>query len=275
MMPDFQRTQHRGCSEGMSEKMQRESGKVSLNKGRYLYAVVAGDQPRNYGCVGINGGDVYTISHRDMGVVVSDVPNGKIRPERRHFAAHQGVLRKLMEDGDLLPMSFGIISKGPKEVQRILAKNRKSISSQLQRVSGKVEMGLKVTWDVPNIFEYILNEHLPLKEARDRFLDSGREPQHSEKIEIGRMFEEFLQADRERHFRDVEDVLAPRCHEIVQNKCREEREVMKLACLVGRESLCEFETAVFEAASLFNDNFAFDYNGPWAPHNFVDIDIEL
>lgn len=255
--------------------MQRQSDKVALSKGRYLYAAVAGDQPRSYGCVGINGGDVYTISYRDVGVVVSDVPNSKIRPERRHFAAHQGVLRKVMEDGDLLPMSFGIISSSSKEVQRILAKNRKAISNQLERVSGKVEMGLKVTWDVPNIFEYMLNLHLPLKEARDRFLDSGREPQHHEKIEIGRMFEEFLQSDRDSHFQEVETVLSPRCFEIVRNKCREEREVMKLACLVGRDSLTEYEAAVFEAASLFDDNFTFDYNGPWAPHNFVDIDISL
>ena len=52
-------------------------------------------------------------------------------------------------------------------------------------------------------------------------------------------------------------------------------EVMNLACLVGREREAQFERGVLEAANLFDNNFAFDYNGPWTPHNFVEIDLEL
>ena len=58
-----------------------------------------------------------------------------------------------------------------------------------------------------------------------------------------------------------------------RNKCRDEREVMNLACLVDRNQVDKFESVVFEAANHFDDNFAFDYNGPWAPHNFVEVDI--
>ncbi len=50
---------------------------------------------------------------------------------------------------------------------------------------------------------------------------------------------------------------------------------MNLACLVGRHLVAEFETGVLDAAGLFDDNFAFDYNGPWAPHNFVDIELDI
>jgi hypothetical protein len=56
---------------------------------------------------------------------------------------------------------------------------------------------------------------------------------------------------------------------------RNEREALNLACLVRREETAEFENAVFKAAKLFDNNFAFDYNGPWAPHNFVQIDLKL
>jgi hypothetical protein len=30
-----------------------------------------------------------------------------------------------------------------------------------------------------------------------------------------------------------------------------------------------------EAAGMFNNDYAFDYNGPWAPHNFVEVDLKL
>jgi hypothetical protein len=45
---------------------------------------------------------------------------------------------------------------------------------------------------------------------------------------------------------------------------------MNLACLVRREAQEEFSAGVFAAAKLFDNNFAFDYSGPWAPHNFVE-----
>jgi hypothetical protein len=50
---------------------------------------------------------------------------------------------------------------------------------------------------------------------------------------------------------------------------------MSLACLVGRNSQGDFEARILEAARLFDNNFAFDYNGPWAPHNFVEVDLNL
>ncbi|HTY26084.1 MAG TPA: GvpL/GvpF family gas vesicle protein [Desulfomonilaceae bacterium] len=244
--------------------------------GRYLYALVPGGQSRSYGCLGINGGNVYTIAERNVAAVVSDVPNQKVRPERRHFAAHQAVLRKLVQDdGAVLPMSFGVISSGPKGVRQILSRNHKVVTQQLLRVSGKVEMGLRVTWDVPNIFEYLVNTHLELRTARDRLLRTDRIPTQDEKIEIGRLFESTLNSDRDLYADKVEETLAPRCDEVKRNKCRDELEVMNLACLVKREAVNQFEAGVFEAARLFDDNFAFDYNGPWAPHNFVEIDINL
>jgi hypothetical protein len=50
---------------------------------------------------------------------------------------------------------------------------------------------------------------------------------------------------------------------------------MNLACLVARDRQEDFAGAVFQAAQLFDNDFAFDYNGPWAPHNFVDVEVEL
>lgn len=255
--------------------MEKITPKVSGLKGRYLYAVVPGAQPRIYSCMGINGGKVYTIADGDIAAVVSDVSNEKIRPERRHFAAHQGVLKELMADGDLLPVSFGVISKGPKAVRAILTRNNRAVRKQLKRVSGKVEMGLRVAWDVPNIFEYIVTSHADLRHARDELLQSNGQPTQDDRIEIGRMFEEILNLDRERHTDQVEKVLSTRCSEIKRNKCRSEKEVMNLSCLVGKGLMQEFEAGVFEAASHFDDSFAFDFNGPWAPHNFVELEIDI
>ena len=244
--------------------------------GKYLYAIVPDSGESSYGDIGIDGNKVYSLSDGKVAAVVSDMANGRIRPERRNIAAHQGVLKRLMErEATPLPISFGMIAESLQAIKKILVKNRKAFMDQLHRVDGKVEMGLRVTWDVPNIFEYFVHTHGELRVARDTFLGTHREPTQEDKIEVGRMFDHLLSEDREEYASRVEEILLPTYFEIKRNPPRNEREVMNLACLVGRqrENETAFEAAIFEAARLFYNNFTFDFNGPWAPHNFVDIEL--
>lgn len=241
----------------------------------YLYAIIAGDQDRAYAGAGINQGNVYSISAGNIAAVVSDVVGESVRPERARLAAHHEVLKKLMAEGTPLPMSFGIVADSPAAVRRMLSRNQGVLLDQLRHVTGKVEMGLRVRWDVENIFEYFVNIHPELRMARDRLLGSNCQPTQEQKIEVGRMFDRLLNDDREAHSDLAMEIFATHECEIKPLKCRNEREVMNLACLVGREAVPQFEAGVFEVAKQFDNNFALDYNGPWAPHNFVSVDLEL
>ena len=258
----------------MSVKGSAKPATSSKDSGRYLYAVIETSKPVDLGLVGIDGGAVYAISDGQVAAVVSDLPNEKLRPERRRLAAHHDVLKRLMETETVLPMVFGIIAGGPEAIRRILKKNQEAFVEQLQRFSGKVEMGLRVCWDVPNIFEFFVNNHLDLRQFRDRIYRAGREPSHEEKIELGRTFDQALRQDREDYTEKVMGVLDPLCAEIKENKPRNEREIMNLACLIGRGPQKEFEQAVFAAAKFFDHHYAFDFTGPWPPHNFVDVTLE-
>ena len=250
--------------------------RAAAKEGRYLYAIVSGPGERQYEFAGINGASVYTIANGKVAAVVSDIPNDRIRPERRHLAAQQAVLKGLLATSDsMLPMAFGIIADGPKAIQKILSRNHEAFLRQLRRVAGMVEMGLRVSWDVPNIFEYFVNTHPDLRATRDRFLGPFGNPSQEDKIELGRLFDRLLNEDREAYTDQVEEILSQYCQEMKRNKCRSEAEVMNLACLVRQEAQDRFEAGVFEAAKLFDNNFTFDYNGPWAPHNFVELELKL
>jgi hypothetical protein len=250
-------------------------GRTVTKSRTYIYAVIADTEGRAYGDFGIDKSNVYSISGGRVAAVVSDLPIGMIRPERARLAAHQEVLKKLMAESTPLPMSFGSLAESPEAVRKLLARNQKALLEQLNRVAGRVEMGLRVTYDVPNIFEYFVNTHAELRVARDRLLGGQREPTQEQKIEVGRMFDHLLSEDRETYADKVEGILASHCTETQQNKCRNEREVLNLVCLVERAAMPEFESGIFEAAKEFDNNFAFDYNGPWAPYNFVEIDLDL
>jgi len=246
----------------------------AARSGRYLYAVVNAAQAGLCdGLVGVGEGSVYAISEGQVAAVVSDVPNKRIRPERRNLAAHQAVIKGLMDEVTPLPMSFGNIAGDAGEIRAILRASQDAFLGQLQRVEGKVEMGLRVLWEVPNIFEYFIHINNRLRALRDQLFRGGREPSQADKIGLGRAFDRALNEERTRHTATVTDLLAPLCAEIQANEPREEREVMNLACLVARDAQAAFEQGIFEAAKLFDNDHSFDYNGPWPPYNFVSGDL--
>ena len=246
--------------------------------GRYLYAIAdhpdhkdhAG-QATDYGNIGINGARVYSISQSTFMAIVSDISEDKLRPERKNLVAHNNVIKRLMEESTILPVAFGTISQNNKALLKILKDNHTTFSDQLGVVRGKVEMGIRVVLDVPNIFGYLVAQHQELADLRDELLNKQHGPSQSDKIEMGRLFDRLLNEDRELHVQSVLDVLSARCTDIKQNPTREEKTVMHLACLVDRGSLKDFEDGVFEAANKFDNNFSFDFNGPWAPHHFVSL----
>lgn len=249
---------------------------------KYLYAIVPREgalpeQPaQDHGSDGLNGRAVYCIAHGPIAAVVSDVPETKFRPERRHLAAHHHVLKSLMDEGcAVLPVSFGVVAEDSRALRKILSLNEDAFHNELEHVKGKAEMGLRVVWDVPNVFQYIVDIHPELRGLRDRLFRGGREPTQDERITLGRRFEQLLEQDRAAHTMSVREVLEKVCFEIRDNEPRDETEVMNLACLIGRDSQGAFEEAVLEAAKLFDDNYAFDYSGPWPPYNFVDVELEL
>jgi hypothetical protein len=247
---------------------------ASAEPGRYLYAIAdAADHP-GYADIGINGASVYVVAQGPVAAVVSDIGERRIRPERKNLAAHNIVVKRLMGETTVLPVAFGTIADSEAALLAILEENNSAFAEQLNRVRGKVELGLRVNLDVPNIFEYMVNRHQDLADLRDELVRKQHGPSQNDKIEMGRLFDHLLNQDREQHTAAVMTALGPRCVEIQQNSPREEKEVMHLACLVARDAQKEFENGVFEAARRFDNNFSFDYNGPWAPHHFVSIALQ-
>jgi hypothetical protein len=95
------------------------------------------------------------------------------------------------------------------------------------------------------------------------------------RLELGRLFESLLRQCRERHTRQVIDMLTPYCAEIRTVDPGTEQMIMKLACLVSQDRQNRFEEGIQEAARKFDDHYCFKYNGPWAPFNFVDVTLDL
>ena len=247
---------------------------VSRPTAWYLYGVTVA-QAMTCSREGVGGAAVELVVEGPVAAVVSRLGVGKVRPQRANLAAHHHVLRDLAEERPVLPAVFGTVSGTDAELRRVLRDNQESFALLLERLRGKVEMGLKVYWDLPNVFEYFVATHQELESMRDRLFRPGRVPTVEEKVELGERFVSLLGQSRQRHAERVQEAIAGCCAEIRNIDPGEERMILKLACLVQRDRLGEWEEGVKRAALLFDDHYRFEYNGPWPPYNFTDVDLSL
>lgn len=249
--------------------------KKAPHRHKILYGIY-GTEGDTFSCSnvkGLEGSPVYPIVYDKLVAIVSDTLSAKIRPDRKNISAHQSVLHELTERTTILPIRFGTVARNAASVEKLLQQNQKSILSQLKKVHGCNEMGLRVSWDVANIYDFFIAQNPNLRAARDELL-MAQGPARDQKIEVGRLYETIMNEDRKESTARVKAILEDACEEIVESTLKREKDVMNLACLVRRDSMDAFVSAVFEASKLFDNNFLFDYSGPWAPHNFVHLDLK-
>lgn len=247
----------------------------SPSKPKYLYAIINGSEKNIPPLKGMLDKKVYLVAQGTMAAVVSDVKQKKMRPQRRNLAAHQKVLNALLDHCTPLPVTFGVVADGSNAVKQLLSTHREILGQAFDRVRGKMEMGLRATWCVPNIFEFFTETHATLRKERDRLYGRRHDPSKDQKIELGSLFDRLLQSDRDQHTATVEALLNGCCAEIKRGPCRDELRIMDLACLVERGAQQTFEKQVLRAAGEFDNNVSFDFTGPWVPHSFVNLRLEV
>jgi hypothetical protein len=248
---------------------------TAVEAGFYLYGIIDAHDGLDVSTPGIDGGNIETVEADGIAAVVTRVSRSTIRPQRANLAAHNNLLRSLVEHQGVIPCAFGMIASSEEQLRNVLHANHDKLLGLLTRLRGMVEMSLSVFWNTSNIFEFFVGMNQELKQMRDRVFRPGREPSLDERLELGRTFETLLQQCRERHTQQVLDTLSPYCSDIRAVNPGAEQMIMKLVCLVPKCGRDRFEEGIQEAARHFDDQYNFKYSGPWAPFDFVDVDIDL
>src|SRR6058998_2758594 len=119
--------------------------------GVYVYCIIESEEPRSFGKIGIGGrnDEVFTVHYRDLAAVVSHAALQVYDPTRENALNHEHVNEVVMVDNGLspVPMSFGTLFKTENDIVEFLKDTYDALRDVLQKMQGKLEFGLKITWN--------------------------------------------------------------------------------------------------------------------------------
>lgn len=199
----------------------------------YLYGVLE-QEDIAFDIDGVADADsAYTIDHRTLSGVVSDIDTLDPEETDENVEAHHEVVNRLLEhEGGrtIVPMQFGMAFKSNRTLKNVLRSARPMFTRALRDIDGRVELGVKV----------VTEEETTIDEASVR--------------------------------QDVTARLEPLSEASTRDDNFSQRLVMNRSYLVERDRRPEFDRTVEELENDYGE-LIFKYSGPWAPYNFVDIRI--
>ncbi|OIB59237.1 GvpL/GvpF family gas vesicle protein [Natrialba sp. SSL1] len=204
------------------------------NSNRYVYGIVdSGDI--EFETDAVAGADrVYTVSHRRLGAVVSNIDTTDPEETDEDAKRHDDVLREIMDyDGGrtIVPMQFGMAFESDRTLKNVLRGARPAFRRAMNDIEGRIELGLKL----------VTQE------------DASVDP---EEIEAA-----------------VEDELGPLAAQTVTNDQFSDRLVLNKSYLVDEDDRAAFDDGVARIEDTYGDDLLVQYTGPFAPYSFVDVEI--
>lgn len=242
---------------------------------QYLYCFFRGAEPETFSSKGMGerGDPVVTIHYKDLGAVVSTSPEGEYDSSRRHMLNHTKVLEEVMERHSILPVRFNTISPDREMLERLLVARHDELIGELDRMNGKIEMGVKALWYEGIVFQEILAERADIRQLRDSLQGKSPDSTYYERIRLGEMVEEAVRRKRSLDEDMILTTLSPYAVQFRANEIFGERMIVNAAFLVEREREPEMDAAIRTLDAQQTQRVLFRYVGPVPPYNFVNLVI--
>jgi hypothetical protein len=246
-------------------------------EGRYVYGIIESSSSESFGKSGIGGAGetVYTVNHGDVAAVVSRTSVFIFDPTRENALAHEHVIETVMKTNTIIPMSFGTVFRTDDDIKEVLKSIYPSLKDVLKQMAGKLEFGLKVTWDREKVIEELKRDHEEIHRFHMELTRKHLQSTYFARMQLGRMIDKALAERAADYVREIYDALRSICVASRDNKPIGDKMIMNAAFLLQREREAAFDAAVNKVAQKFSDRLNFKYTGPWPPYNFVNIRLKL
>lgn len=226
----------------------------------------AGDPPPDASLTGLDGAAVSLVEAAGLGVWLSRVERAEPTPGR--LREHDGVVRAALRTTTPLPIRFGARLRDEDSVAEMLAARSEDLLADLARVSGRIEAGVTVRWELEAERERLLSAHPQLRRATDTPVTPVSGRQYLERRRGEHLLEDLLQERARALLSRVGAALEAEGLPASLTLLPLPEVAGMLAHLVPREEVAAYRRR-FELAREALPEVTLTLSGPWAPYSFV------
>lgn len=242
----------------------------------YLYGIVRRpEKQKRWGTgVGKPPGELRLVEHSRIAALVSDVGAPETESEgralRRDLRAHEEVVRRAMDFGTVLPVSFGTIFDDDEQlVRHLLRPNRDQLRALLDEFDGLVELTLKADFIEQEIIRAILRSDHELR-AWNAEVAGGA---FDERVAFGEALSGAIEQQAAIQSERLLVALEPLCEDLQVRGPGRGVGILNASFLVAQQGLKAFDHAVEQLAAEARGLIDFDYVGPLPPYSFINLEV--
>ena len=229
-------------------------------EGIYLYGIVGFPPALTDEIRGLGETPVFLVPHGGLAALVGPSPLAPWPPDEIHLTRHEAVVEKVMGSRPILPVRFNTLFRSGEAVIALLDKQSQPFRSALDRVAGKVELGLRVLWEPPGNPEARLDQEAGEGGSGTEYLNRRLRDQRRQTS---------LRAAGEQVAQKVQARFRSLAVESWMRRLSTDRLLLSGAYLVERDRVDAFREGVAKAREEFS-SLSFLLTGPWPPYHFVN-----
>lgn len=223
------------------------------------------DPPPPDGTTGVDGAVVRRVEGAGLALWLSAAPADR-NPAATRIRDHDAVVRVAMRTVTPLPIRFGTVFADDAAARAVLHDRATDFRDALDRVRGRMEVGVRVVWD-----EDVERDAAQGEDPRPKILSSGPFPGGRRYLEARRQRIESDEALRDRAgelLDDIEAHFAPLGAPCVREVMPRTDVAGTLSHLIGRSELEPYRLRVEGVRRVFTA-LSIAMSGPFAPYSFV------
>jgi len=257
---------------------------IGLMNGRYLYCIVKGSENVDFGRIGIEDNEVYTIPYSDLCAVVHGCPAAPYQSEDQEVVKHWVVKHQEVVDeawerfGTVIPIGFDTIIQGnevagPEENMKAwLKEDYENLKAKMEKVRGRAEYGVQVFWDAKVMAQKITEESLEVKQLEEEVKSKPRGLAYMYRQKLEGLLRKEIEDRADRYFKEFYEKITPHADDIRVEKTKktedeDEQMLLNLSCLLPKEGSKGLGEELEKIDAL--EGFSVRYTGPWPPYSFV------
>lgn len=254
-----------------------------MREARYLYCVARSRLKINFGKIGIDDSEVYTVNCKDLCALVHDCPSKSYRSKdgkkvKSWIARHEKVVETAWARfGTVLPFSFDTIIRSDqygnaeRNIKKWLDDEDVILKQKLDKIRDKAEFGVQIYWNSKTV-----RKNLADTSGGTKYLNKGIHSKskgsaslHGQKLD--NLLKKQMEVKAERYSKYFYERIKKFVDEIKIKKTRRSEDgkqmLLSLSCLLPKEK----SKALSGELKKINkrEGFFVRFTGPWPPYSFV------